>query len=342
MRTALCLVVVAVAVVVAAWHREDARSPGEILFRTKFTAQTGLGPLFNERACSSCHLQPRAGGVGRHGLATVVRVGKLTAAGFDPLLDDGGPVARAHRTPGCGGTPGIPAAANVTSVRNTPPLFGTGLIDAIPDRVIRAGAAAQRGDGIRGRPSLIRGTDGHLRVGRFGWKADQPTLDGMVALALHTELGITSALAAGGRCDGDGPEIDHDALADLTAYVAELAPPAPRAPARVFKTTGCAACHVPSLPAGERDAHLYSDLLIHDMGRDLDDRVDQGPANGRDWRTTPLWGLGTRPRYLHDGRARTLEAAILAHAGEATTAQRRYRSLPDRDRRTLLNFLRTL
>jgi CxxC motif-containing protein (DUF1111 family) len=135
----------------------------------------------------------------------------------------------------------------------------------------------------------------------------------------------------------------------LVAFLAALPAPAP-APARratpagaaVFEQTGCAACHVPTLRAGEREVALYSDLLLHDMGPALDDGVVQASAAGPDWRTTPLWGLSDRRRFLHDGRARNLAAAILAHGGEAQRARDRFRDLSDQARRRLLAYLRSL
>ena len=115
----------------------------------------------------------------------------------------------------------------------------------------------------------------------------------------------------------------------VTSFVAALPPLAPGpAPeqslvtrgATLFRAAGCVACHTPSLPGSQGEVPLYSDLLLHDLGPALDDGVVQGDAGGRDWRTTPLWGLGARPRFLHDGRARTVRAAILAHGGEADAA----------------------
>jgi CxxC motif-containing protein (DUF1111 family) len=351
------LVLVAVcAIVIVVWvaSPEDELS-GEELFRTEFTPKQGLGPLFNQRACSVCHAMPEPGGVGRNGLETELRVGRLTDAGFDPMEGRGGPVAPAHSISelgvACDRTPVIPAGANVTSVRNTPSLFGSGLIDAIPDEVIRAGAVA-RDDGVSGRPNLVRGPDGRERVGRFGWKAQTATLDLFVAQALRDELGLTSQRAPAGsvpagtsRCGESGsPEVAEDDVAALTDFVATLPARRPRrsdpAGGVVFKKTGCASCHTPSLRAGAREVPLYSDLLLHDMGRALDDRVVQGSAGGPDWRTAPLWGLADRTRYLHDGRADSLEAAILAHGGEAEKARQRFRSLSPAQRRRLLAFLR--
>ncbi len=330
---------------------------GAALFRAQFTPEQGLGPLFNEQACSSCHLEPEVGGVGKGGLATVLRVGRLTDAGFDPMLGRGGPFARTHSVSelgvSCDRSAGIPAGANVTSVRNAPSLFGTGLVEAIPEAAIRAGAA-QRRDGVSGRPNLVRGPDGRERVGRFGWKAETPTLEGFVAEALRNELGVTSLLAPAGslpagraRCPGESasPEASEDVVRALSAFVASLPAPEPRghqpAGEAVFVQTGCNACHVATLSRATRDVPLYSDLLLHDMGRALDDRVVQGTARGAEWRTAPLWGLSSRPRYLHDGRADSIDAAIVAHGGEASVSARRFAKLPEAERRALLDFLRS-
>ena len=111
----------------------------------------------------------------------------------------------------------------------------------------------------------------------------------------------------------------------------------------VFASIGCADCHTPSLRAtDDSDVPLYSDLLLHDMGPALDDRVTQGGARGKDWRTTPLWGLGTRPRLLHDGRAATIKDAILAHDGEAADVTTRFRRLTEPEQSALLVFVAAL
>jgi CxxC motif-containing protein (DUF1111 family) len=117
--------------------------------------------------------------------------------------------------------------------------------------------------------------------------------------------------------------------------------PAPAGQA-IFQEIGCAACHTPTLPAGNLDVPLYSDLLLHDIGPDLDDGVIQGDAHGRDWRTTPLCGIGQCTRFLHDGRALTLREAIFAHGGEAARAAERFRALSAEQRRTLLTFLTSI
>jgi CxxC motif-containing protein (DUF1111 family) len=326
----------------------DPAPRGAAIFATPLTPETGLGPLYNGRACIDCHASPAPGGMGKDGLSTVLRVGQLTDGGFNPLVAQGGPVARAHSVSelgtSCDLLPGIPPEANVTSVRNAPGLFGDGLIDTIPDEVIVAGAVP-RGDGVNGRVNLVNG-----RVGRFGWKADTATLDQFVADAFRNEHGVTNpgapeahlpARGGSGPCAGESPSLKDNGsrVAALAAYVGSLPAPQPGSvqPAgeAVFEQIGCALCHTPSL----NGVSLYSDLLLHDMGRTLDDKVVQADARGQDWRTTPLWGLGSRPRFLHDGRARTIQAAITAHSGEADPAVERFRALSPDDRQALLAFL---
>jgi len=333
-------------------------SRGALLFITRFTPEQGLGPLFNGASCVTCHAIPTVGGMGPNGLGTATRVGQLTSVGFDPLISLGGPIARAHsvteENKSCDLVAGIPARANVTSVRNAPDLHGTGAIDAIPDAEIAVGAGPQR-DGVHGRPNWVTTVDGRKRIGRFGWKADTATLREFVANAFRNELGITSPLAPidlapigkSGRhhCPGESssPEDDGTIVDAVTAFVAALSPLNPRTAsfqgAALFSSIGCDACHQPTLSLGKRRLWLYSDLLLHDLGPDLDDKVTQGSAEGRDWRTTPLWGLHTRPRFLHDGRARTISEAVLAHGGEATRARLRFRLLPKKKRDALLVFL---
>ena len=318
---------------------------GSVLFATSFTPAQGLGPLFNGASCLGCHNTPVPGGGGPAGLATVLRVGRLANAKFDALIGQGGPFARAHSISelgiACALAPGVPAGANVTSVRNAPALFGSGQLDAIADADIQAGAGP-RGDGVNGRPNVL--ADG--RIGRFGWKADTVSLRQFVGEAFRNELGMTTNLAAedfqaAGSCGGvtGAPEVDSSIVADVSAYLATLPPPPPSSgDGSGFAALGCAACHVVRLGG----VPLYSDLLLHDMGGALDDGVSQGAATGKDWRTTPLWGLGQRARLLHDGRAQSIEAAILAHGGEAEAARQRFRAASETERSALLAFLRSL
>jgi CxxC motif-containing protein (DUF1111 family) len=333
---------------------------GAVLFAKSFTPDQGLGPLFNKTSCSSCHIQPSIGGMGPDGLAPVTRVGRITPSGFDDLEDDGGPVMRTRSVVEfgypCDLHPTSPSEANVFSVRNAPSLYGDGLIDLIPDTEIISGAVP-RGDGVEGRVNFVVNSDGRSGVGRFGWKADTARLKQFIAEAFRNELGITSPIVPKdsipvaeqprNRCAGESlrAEADRSTIDAVAAFVASLAPPrVAEAPnARVFQQIGCEACHVPSLKLnGGAPVWLYSDLLLHDLGGDLNDSFTQGSARGNDWRTTPLWGLSLRRRYLHDGRALSFQDAIVAHGGEALRARTRFLALTPRDRNDLLAYLKTL
>jgi mono/diheme cytochrome c family protein len=345
----------------------DLITQGAKLFVSDFTPAQGLGPLYNRPSCVLCHGSPTTGGMGWDGLGVVHRVGRFENGLFDPLVGAGGPVARDHSIAefgiACDLVAGPPARANLISIRNAPPLYGLGLIDAIPDAVIRAGATASGA----GRPNIVRDALGNERVGRFGWKADTATLEQFVGEAFRNELGITNPIAPtdlvspGSGCGGQAlatqasaPQAsatlddDGSVVRAVTAYIGSMPPPPSkvgpqhRAGQLLFSTIGCAACHTPTLPANGIDVPLYSDLLLHDLGPAMDDRVVQGEATGKDWRTTPLWGLGMRSRLLHDGRATNVPDAILAHDGEAAAASEAFRQLTWHERAWLLAFLLAL
>ncbi|WP_157202696.1 di-heme oxidoredictase family protein [Calidithermus chliarophilus] len=331
----------------------DLVAKGAALFKHAFTPGEGLGPLFNARSCAECHASPTAGGVAPDGLGLATFVGRLSGGKFDPLIGGGGPVARAHSVSelglSCSQSPGIPAGANLSSIRITPPLYGMGLVDRIPEAVILAGAVPKEG-GVQGRPNWVTGPDGVKRVGRYGWKADVASLEQFVGLALRNEHGITNPVApedfltAKERCPGDLGRLEDDGqvVAALTAFVRSLEPLRPRTAQgegeRLFASAGCTACHTPNLGG----VPLYSDLLLHDMGPLLDDGLPQGEARGKDWRTAPLWGLASRQRFLHDGRANNLESAIAAHGGEAEKARTNFLSLTPTQRQALVDFLKSL
>jgi CxxC motif-containing protein (DUF1111 family) len=337
----------------------DLVTQGAKLFVTDFTPAQGLGPLYNRPSCVLCHGNPTTGGMGWDGLGVVHRVGRFEDGLFDPLVGAGGPVARDHSIAefgvACDLVAGPPARANLISIRNAPPLYGLGLIDAIPDAVIRAGATASSAG--KGRPNIVRDAFGNERVGRFGWKADTATLEQFVGEAFRNELGITNPIAPtdlvspGSGCGGQASatlEDDGSVVRAVTAYISSMPPPPSkvgpqhRAGQLLFSTIGCAACHTPTLSANGVDVPLYSDLLLHDLGPAMDDRVLQGDATGKDWRTTPLWGLGMRGRLLHDGRATNVPDAILAHDGEAAATTKAFRQLTWHERASLLAFLLAL
>jgi mono/diheme cytochrome c family protein len=330
---------------------------GKALFFLTLTPQTGLGPLFNDRSCIACHSMPTAGGMGPNGLDIVTHIGRLEGGIFDPMTDTGGPIARAHSVNelgfACPLTAGISARANVTSLRNAPVLYDDGAIDALTDTEIAAGAVTYP-DGVHGRPNWVDAGDGVLHVGRFGWKSEIAHLATFVGQALRNEMGVTnpffprdlaSTKPPEHPCAGESAKMKDDGtqVRQITAYVATLkTPDVANAPANqlgrdLFASTGCEECHTARFHTGS--APLYSDFLIHDMGPNLDDGIIQGQAQGVDWRTTALHGAGLRKRFMHDGRALTIAAAIVDHDGEATSAVGKYRALDAASKRALIDFV---
>jgi CxxC motif-containing protein (DUF1111 family) len=339
-------------------------------FESIETPEGGLGPIFNDSSCASCHSAPVSGGAGT---TTVTRFGRLTAGHFDPLAEKGGSLLQARAiVPRA--QESVPREANVVALRITTPLFGAGLLEAIPDEEIVLNAQRSKADGVSGRAAVI--TDvatGQQRVGRLGWKAQHASLLAFTADAYLNEMGVTSRLfpdenAPNGNTAllakvlpttgindpaDDSGRSDIDAAADFMRLLAP--PPTERATGsalageRLFRQLNCDACHRPTMTTGEspvaalanKVVPLYSDLLLHDMGA-LGDGIEQGAATGSELRTAPLWGLRARPRLLHDGRALTIADAILAHSGEATAARNRFGQLDDESRQQLIDFLKTL
>jgi CxxC motif-containing protein (DUF1111 family) len=337
---------------------------GSTLFRKEFEPSDGLGPLYNARSCLACHQSPTSGGVGLNGLALVSRIGQIDKGSSEFRLDDGVPVARdktiAELGFPCRLTHGPPARANLISLRNASSLYGLGLIEEITDEVILANGALQIG--VKGRPNIVKDRQGRESIGRFGWKADVANLEQFVADAFRNELGITSPLApqdittSGDNSCGQthlGLDDDGSIVRAVTAYLTGL--PAPTLESSVLKSSksyhqgqqlfssaGCVSCHTPTLSSKRGDVALYSDLLLHNMGPALNDGIVQGNATGAEWRTTPLWGLRLRARFLHDGRATTPAEAILSHDGDGAAAAHAFRKLTRDDRNALLVFMSTL
>lgn len=278
------------------------------------------------------------------------------------------------------------AAKTQLSPRAAPPVFGLGLLEAISENDIlaRADPDDRDGDGISGRPNRVWSAK-HAKptLGRFGWKAGQATIADQNAVAFSNDIGIASTLAPalwgdctskqvacragphGGSPRHGGMEVSPKVARHLEFYLQGLAAPpartkaAAKAPAgeRVFHQIGCAACHRAHFITAEthplkalrgRKIAPYSDLLLHDMGDALADHMQEGQANGREWRTAPLWGIGLTQAvsghtfFLHDGRARNLMEAILWHGGEAKRARDRFVELTEQDRAALLAFLNSL
>lgn len=235
-------------------------------------------------------------------------------------------------------------------------------VSALIDQVSEASILAfsdpydANGDGISGRASWVLSLrDQQAAVGRFGWKATVGTLEDQIANALATDMGLENALLtyADASCFADElgclvprRESDLSLLGDLAAEVRALRQsPEIEAGAglTLFKKIGCAACHQPTLHsvAGE-PLWLFSDLLLHDMGIDLEEQERVGSAGRREWRTAPLIGLSSRSQLLHDGRARTVDSAINAHAGEAQASASAFKALAAEERLVLIDFLLSL
>ena len=340
-------------------------------FQNVETAGSGLGPIFNNVSCVACH---SAAAIGGGGPITVTRFGSVTNGIYDPLASLGGSLLQQNAI-----DPAvqeiIPPTANVVVHRQSTPLFGMGLIEAIADQDILRGAQHPPIEGIRGRAAMITDVVSNtIRVGRFGWKAQQATLLAFAGDAYLNEMGITNrffptenapngntALLAQFDNFADPEDVidpttgksDIDAAADFMRYLAP--PPAlpvtPSAnPGRaIFNQINCGVCHTPALntapnviPALDRKpVPLYSDLLLHDMGL-LGDGIAQAAAGPHEMRTAPLWGLRASGPYLHDGRAATIDEAIRGHDGEAATVRDRYLRLAEKQRQQLLDFLGTL
>jgi CxxC motif-containing protein (DUF1111 family) len=264
------------------------------------------------------------------------------------------------------------------SARIAPAVIGVGLLELVPDSALFALADPDDADrdGISGRVhgSASAGADGR-RSGRFGWKATQATVADQIVSALAGDIGITTPAhrtlelsgaqrAAAARPSGGEPELEGRPFASLLAYCRMLAVPARRGAekpavmrgAHRFVEVGCAGCHTPTLGTGDSEVralsrqtiHPYTDLLLHDLGPELSDGMPEKDAAAAEWRTPPLWGLGLAARVdgylflLHDGRARSMEEAILWHGGEAKQSRDAFRSLPAPARSDLLRFLESL
>jgi CxxC motif-containing protein (DUF1111 family) len=255
-------------------------------------------------------------------------------------------------------------ADTLLSARVAPRVTGLGLLEAIPDAELLALAELDRGDGIHGHVNRVPDRiDATMRLGRFGLKANEPSIRQQIAVAMHEDLGVTSSVFPEENCPPvqqacarqpsiPQPELSDGQLNDLAYHLRSLAPPTRRETAdptvsrgeALFADINCGACHLPRI-AG-LDARPFTDLLLHDLGDGLADGRPDYDAGPRDWRTAPLWGLGQAEtdgsRLLHDGRARTIEEAILWHGGEAEAAKARYARLPRDDREALIRFLSTL
>lgn len=274
---------------------------------------------------------------------------------------------------------GPPSPSLLTSPRVAPAMAGVGLLEAVPESAITEGARARklRSKSVSGRPNRVWNEEtGTFTLGRFGWKAEQPSVLSQVSGAFLGDMGLTSRVmpaenhtarqhSAHAFVSGGTPEVEDSVLTAVVSYARCLAVPARRdvdvpevrRGEDLFLQTGCADCHAPTLPLAPltelpglpiEDIHPYTDLLLHDLGPELSDGRPSFAAEGREWRTPPLWGMGLVPlvnghgSLLHDGRARSPSEAILWHGGEALPARRAFEELSRADRRALIRFLESL
>jgi len=326
---------------------------GKAVFSRRFLRSEGHGPDFNTASCRACHEIPVTGGsaplyrnffLGQNSSPT----GPVGAFAGNQLVARSFSHVRAARET-------IPPGTEVVAQRNAPPMFGLGQLERIPDADILANQDPfdDDFDGISGFPNF----DFSL-LGRFGYKGQSGSLVSFVRGPLFNQMGITTdplpALAQIGApdqptVDNDGvpdPELSADDLRDLVTFVRQLAPPSPLpmdAEAlrgeQIFLTIGCAKCHIPNIVRTGPPVFAFTDLLLHDLGVQNGDGIRMGNATSREFRTQPLWGLRHHAPYLHDGRADTIEEAILEHGGEATAARDAFASRADRA--ALIRFLET-
>ncbi len=347
---------------------------GDVAFNNQiFTTQTGLGPLFVATSCGSCHPGDGKG----HPFTTLTRFGQTDGTG-NLFLGQGGPQLQHRAIPGFD-PEAIPAGA--TFARFTPPAnTGLGFLDAVTDADLLALADEfdTDGDGISGRPnyvalkSYLAARPGSITqagkyIGRFGKKASTYDLLQQTASAYNQDIGVTSSFEPVETHSGVAidPEVLNTTVEDVVFYLKTLKAPPRRnetdadvlAGEQLFTELSCAVCHRPQLVAGPSPIVAinqqlfapYTDLLLHDMGPGLDDGYTEGSALTSEWRTPPLWGLGLSKQsqggqyfLLHDGRARSLEQAILMHGGEGQNAANGFAALSAAQQQQLIKFLESL
>jgi CxxC motif-containing protein (DUF1111 family) len=377
----------------------------------------GLGPLYNARSCSSCHLLDGRGhppenateplssvlvrlsvpGQSGHGglmpeptyggqlqpkaIPGVVAEGDAFVSYEDVAgtFPDGEPYVLRRPTYSFVLARGEMLAETMHSPRVAPQMIGLGLLEAISEKNILA--VADPGDtdqdGISGRPNMVWDPVlGKTTLGRFGWKANQPNLAEQTAGAFLGDMGISTSLFPTQECtaaevdcsaapDGGSPECSEHIRDAVTFYSKTLAPPARRdwqdpevlQGKQLFGDAGCAKCHTPVQQTGTLEGFVelsnqtirpYTDLLLHDMGEELADGRPDFEADGQEWRTPPLWGIGLlevvngHTNLLHDGRARGVLEAVLWHGGEAETSREAFRAMSRENRQALVRFVESL
>jgi CxxC motif-containing protein (DUF1111 family) len=352
--------------------QRDRFQAGKAVFDRNFDALAGLGPVFNDTSCTNCHNQGGDGG-GSDILET--RFGRVTDGVFDQLTQFDGQLLHSK---GIGLFNGVdfvgetvPSVANVVAQRRTNPLFGLGLVDAVPDETLQELAALQRAftPDTAGRTLIVTDVfSGQPRVGRFGWKCQIGTVLTFSGNAFLNEMGITTPFFPNENCPGgdcallaanparSNPNDTTATVMQLNDHTTFLAPPPRKAQTRrtiagqaLFAAIGCTNCHVPALQTGPNAVEAlsnvlffpYSDFLLHDMGT-LGDGIVQSGAQGNEMRTAPLWGARVRTSFLHDGRARTIRDATLAHEGQGATARDGFAALDEDSQNLIVHFINSL
>ena len=347
---------------------------GDVAFNDEvFTKETGLGPYFVATSCGTCH----AGDGKGHPFTTLTRFGQPDTLG-NQFLHLGGPQLQHRALPGYLPET-IPAGATFSKFM-PPANTGLGFLDAVSDATILAMAdpADLDGDGISGRPNWIHipsycitrsGTieQNGKYIGRFGKKAATYDLLQQTATAYNQDIGITSTYEAYDTYSKHeiDPEVSNQTVLDVVFYLKTLKAPirrnandaAIKKGQQLFNSISCAKCHTPELTTGNSPIAVlsnktffpYTDLLLHDMGSDLNDGYTEGTALPQEWRTPPLWGLGLSKNsqggayfLLHDGRAKSIESAILLHNGEAQNSRQQYQQLSPEEKQQLIKFLESL
>lgn len=347
---------------------------GDVAFNEEvFSSGSGLGPIFVATSCGSCH----AGDGKGHPFSTLTRFGQTDETG-NHYLDRGGPQLQ-HRA--LQGFTAETLPAGVPFSKFTPPAnTGLGFIELVTDADILAMADPDDadGDGISGRPNWIttpqyvipqataEENNGRY-IGRFGKKASVYNLLQQTVGAYHQDIGISSAFAPYDIFSGleTDPEISTQTINHVVFYLQTLKAPIQRTPdneavvagKQLFLEIGCGSCHKETLRTSSSSVAAlsnktfspYTDLLLHDMGPQLDDGYTEGSATTAEWRTPALWGLGLSPItqgggyfLMHDGRARSIEEAIVMHGGEGSSSKERFENLSATDKDKLIAFLKSL
>lgn len=391
---------------------------GDVDFESVFVTapasiNQGLGTLFNNSSCVSCHprdgrpsfpanINARSGFFLRVSLPGQLENGapipvpgfgtqiqNQAIFGYQPegkfqvtytdiveILSDGTQITLKKPTYSLIDTY-IPFPGNaLLSPRIGSPVFGLGLLEVITENDILQNQDINdtNGDGISGKANYVfDAVTGTTKIGRFGWKANTATILEQCAGAYNGDMGITSYLkpietgfgqSNGEDGFGDDPELADHILQRVALYCKTLAVPAPRnitfsnvrRGAKIFEQLECAKCHIPKMQTGpsaiaalaNQTIFPYSDLLLHDMGDGLADNRSDFLANGNEWKTRPLWGIGltnvvnNHTDFLHDGRAKNITEAILWHGGEALNSKNKFKQLSVKDRNDLLNFINSL